>query len=78
MARAPPGDVRTLPNPTTTTTKTSGTKTGWEKTCDCGFMVRDYNKDELVKVVNLHATTSHNMKPLTEREVLADVKTVKM
>ncbi len=29
--------------------------------CDCGFMVRSESDDELVKHVQLHGTTAHNM-----------------
>jgi predicted small metal-binding protein len=34
---------------------------GWQITCaeTCGFMVRDYDQDELVKVIQLHLATSH-------------------
>ena len=46
-------------------------RTGWQITCDetCGFMVRDYDRNELVKVVQLHMVTSHQ-KTISEADAL--------
>lgn len=48
-------------------------------TCDpsCGFMVRSHDEKELAQIVIAHAKSAHN-KELTETDVKAMMKTVKM
>lgn len=41
------------------TTITASPRTAWERTCDCGFMLRDYNEDEFVSLIQQHVKTTH-------------------
>ena len=77
-----------MPNPTMTTksgtkstTQTApkastGAKTGWEKTCDCGFSLRNYHKGEFVSMVNQHLKTSHSLPPYSEADVIKGAKPI--
>ena len=63
---------------TSTSTQRAGTKTGWEKSCDCGFNLRDYNKGEFVGMVNQHIKSQHNMAPMSEGEIIKGARTITM
>jgi predicted small metal-binding protein len=67
-----------MPTPNTAGTTTNTPRQGWEKSCDCGFLLRDYNKGEFVNVVNTHLKTSHGTAALSEKDVLAGAKAIKM
>jgi predicted small metal-binding protein len=68
-----------MANPTSATQRPgSGSgKQGWEKNCECGFMVRDYNQKEFVQMVQNHSQGTHH-EPMSEKEVLADAKPIRM
>ena len=61
----------------TTTTMSSPKMSGWQVECGptCGFLVRDHNKDELAKMVQMHMKDTHKTN-LTPTEALKDAKTV--
>lgn len=68
------------PMATTSTTPTTmkTLRQGWEKTCECGFMLRDYNKGEFVAMLNTHLKGTHNTGPLSQADVIAGSKPVRI
>jgi len=60
---------------TTTTTTTTRATAGWQVDCDCGFMLRDHNKDETVQLTKTHVKTSHGQ-TITDAEALKRARTV--
>jgi hypothetical protein len=74
VSSPPKSNVTSTPRPSSA----SGPRSGWEKTCDCGFQVRDYNKGEFVGIVNTHLKTTHNMAPMSEAELIKGSKPITM
>lgn len=71
------GKKKTETGTTTQLTQPSKQVEGWVVECgpQCGFMVRNPNKQELATLVQTHMKNSHKTN-LTEAEALADAKTV--
>lgn len=58
-----------------TTTTMAPKMQGWVVECGptCGFLVRDHNKDELGKLVQLHMKASHKTN-MSEADAVKDAK----